>query len=59
MRRKTDGDKNLDDLVAAIVAEHDKLDVETLVRLVRGIIGENPDALHIKKLPGCRTMAQP
>jgi hypothetical protein len=26
---------------------------------VRGLIGENPDALHIGKLPGCRKMPQP
>jgi hypothetical protein len=58
MRRKTDGNKNLDDLVIAIVAEHGKLDVDVLDRLVRDIIGENPDALHIDKLPGCRKMAQ-
>jgi hypothetical protein len=59
MRHKTGGNKNLDDLVVAIVAEHGKLDVDVLVRLVRGLIGEDPDALHINKLPGCRKMAQP
>ncbi len=59
IRRKTAGEKNLDDLVRSIVAEHGKLDVDVLDRLTRGIIGENPDALHIDKLPGCRKMAQP
>ena len=59
IRRKTGGSKNLDDLVVAIVAEHGKLDLDVLVRLVHGLIGENPDALHINKLPGCRKMAQP
>ncbi len=59
IRRKTDGNRNLDDLVAAIVAEHGKLDADTLDRLVRGLIGENPDALHIDKLPGCRKMTPP
>lgn len=59
IRHKTDGAKNLDDLVGSIVAEHGRLDVDVLDRLVRGIIGENPDALHIDKLPGCRKMAQP
>jgi hypothetical protein len=59
IRRKTSGEKNLDDLVRSIVAEHGKLDVDVLDRLTRGIIGENPDALHIDKLPGCRKMAQP
>ena len=59
MRRKTDGNRNLDDLVTAIVAEHGRLDVDALDRLVRGLIGENPDALHSDKLPGCRKMTQP
>ena len=59
IRRKTSGTKNLDDLVAAIVAEHGKLDVDVLDRLSSEIIGENPDALHIEKLPGCRKMSQP
>jgi hypothetical protein len=59
IRRKTDGQKTLDDLVSAIVAYHGKLDVDRLDRMVRGLIGENPDALHIGKLPGCRKMPQP
>ncbi len=58
LRRKTEGNKDLDDLVGAIVAEHGKLDIDVLDRLVHDIIGENPDALHINKLPGCRKMAQ-
>ncbi len=58
IRRKSSGTKNLDDLVAAIVAEHGKLDVNALDRLSREIIGEDPDALHIDKLPGCRKMSQ-
>ena len=59
LRRKTDGKRNLDDLVVAVVTEHGRLDVDVLDRLVRGLIGENPDSLHIDKLPGCRKMAQP
>ena len=59
IRRKTSGTKNLDNLVAAIVAEHGKLDADVLGRLSREIIGENADALHIDKLPGCRKMTQP
>jgi hypothetical protein len=59
IRRKTEGGKNLDDLVDAIVREHGRLDIDVLDRLVREIIGENPDALHIHKLPGCRKLAQP
>jgi hypothetical protein len=59
IRRKSEGARNLDDLVGAIVAEHGKLDIDVLDRLVRELIGENPDALHIRKLPGCRKMSQP
>jgi hypothetical protein len=59
MRSKSEGRRNLDDLVGAIVAEHGRLDIDVLDRLAREIIGENPDALHINKLPGCRKMSQP
>ena len=59
IRRKTEGRNNLDDLVRSIVKARGKIDVDALDRLTREIIGENPDALHINKLPGCRKMAQP
>jgi hypothetical protein len=59
IRHKTSGAKNLDDLVGSIVAEHGKLDLNVLHRLTREIIGENPDALLIDKLPGCRKITQP
>jgi hypothetical protein len=59
IRRKTDGRSNLDDVVSAIVSTAEDIDVDVLDRIVSGIIGENPDALHIDKLPGCRKMEQP
>jgi hypothetical protein len=59
IRRKTEGRSNLDDVVAAIVSTEGDIDVDVLDRIVSGIIGENPDALHINKLPGCRKMEQP
>ena len=59
IRRKTEGRNNLDDLVTSIVEADDNIDADALDRLTREIIGENPDALHINKLPGCRKMAQP
>ena len=59
IRRKTEGRNNLDDIVASIVGARGNIDVETLDRLAREIIGENPDALHNNKLPGCRKMAHP
>ena len=59
IRRKTDGRSNLDDVVGAVVSTEGDIDVDVLDRIVSGIIGENPDALHIDKLPGCRKMTQP
>ena len=58
IRRKTKGAHNLDDVVAGLLQMTGHVDVDALDTLVRGIIGENPDALHIDKLPGCRKMAQ-
>ncbi len=45
--------------MAAVIAAKGDVDADVLDRLAREIIGENPDALHIDKLPGCRKMAQP
>ena len=59
IRRKTEGASSLDDLVAAVMATTGNVDVDTLDRLSSGLIGENPDALHINKLPGCRKMSAP
>jgi hypothetical protein len=59
IRRKTGGSSSLDDVVSAVLATTGNVDVDRLDRIVREIIGENPDALHIDKLPGCRKMARP
>ena len=59
IRRKTEGRSNLDDLMASVVAVKEDVDVDVLDRLAHEIIGENPDALRISRLPGCRKMAQP
>lgn len=58
IRRKTEGRHNLDNLVRTILALPDPIDLDVLDRMARDLIGENPDALHIEKLPGCRKMAQ-
>lgn len=58
IRRKTEGHSSLDDLVSAVLTANGNIDVDALDQLVREIIGENPDALHINKLPGCRKMSQ-
>ena len=53
----TEGEKNLDDVWRAILAPGDPLDLDSLVDASASILGQNPDALHIDNLPGCRTMA--
>ena len=45
--------------MASVVAVKEDVDVDVLDRLAHEIIGENPDALRISRLPGCRKMAQP
>ena len=58
IRRKTEGRHNLDDIVRNILDAPEPIDLDMLDRLAHDLIGENPDALHIGKLPGCRKMAQ-
>ena len=58
IRRNTESVNNLDDVVHSVVTMDGDVDVDVLDRLTREIIGKNPDALHIDKLPGCRKMAQ-
>jgi hypothetical protein len=58
IRRKTEGSHSLDDIVREVLEYAEPVDLDVLDRLVRDVIGENPDALHIGKLPGCRKMAQ-
>ena len=59
IRRNTEGASSLDDVMTSVLTTQDSVDVDALDRFVREIIGKNPDALHIDKLPGCRKMAQP
>ncbi len=59
IRRKTEGSGSLDDVVSSVLAAKENIDVDMLDQFAREIIGENPDALHIDKLPGCRKMARP
>ncbi len=59
IRRKTEGGASLDDVVNSVLTTTGNVDVDLLDRLAREITGQNPDALHIDKLPGCRKMARP
>lgn len=57
LRQKSDGEHDLDDLVTGLLAARTEIDVDLLDTLSKNLIGENPNALHIDKLPGCRKMA--
>lgn len=57
IRRETEGRHNLDDLLRAVLELPEPVTLDVLDRLAGDLIGENPDALHIEKLPGCRKMA--
>lgn len=54
---RTDGKASLDD-VARILRHADKdVDLTMLIDIVEQLTGDKPDALHIDKLPGCRSIA--
>ena len=56
--RKSSGKRySLDDVVARLVGQDDEIDLSVLETTVANLIGANPDALHIDKLPGCRKIA--
>jgi len=57
LRLKSDGKHDLDDLVGGLLAADNDIDVDLLDALAHKLIGENPNALHIDKLPGCRKIA--
>ncbi len=55
--RKASEDRfNLDDIVTGLVNHDDDIDLAVLESIVVDLIGANPDALHIDKLPGCRNI---
>ena len=45
---------SLDDVLPRIAGQD--VDLDTLVSIVNELVGESPDALHIDKLPGCRSI---
>jgi hypothetical protein len=53
----TDSTSSLDDVVRSIEYLDKRIDVEDLRSAAAEILGRYPDALHIEKLPGCRTLA--
>jgi hypothetical protein len=54
IRRKSSGTHDLDDVVYQLVERDTRVNTAELRDIVNGLLGENPDTLHIDKLPGCR-----
>ena len=54
LRDKSGGSHDLDDVITVLLALEDRVDLAALRATARDLIGENPDALHIDMLPGCR-----
>ncbi|MDJ0940626.1 MAG: hypothetical protein QNJ00_12775 [Woeseiaceae bacterium] len=54
---RSQGEHGLDDVLEALIALDRPLDLESLRNISSRLIGTNPDALHIDRLPGCRTLS--
>jgi hypothetical protein len=54
IRKASDGERNLDDVVTKLRSAETDIDVDFLIETVSAVLGRKPDALHIDKLPGCR-----
>ena len=57
IRRKSASEHDLDDIVFELVKRDADVNTASLREVVRTLLGENPDALHIDNLPGCRSIA--
>lgn len=57
IRKATDEASTLDDVLQVLLVEETPLELETLRNAATSVMGKNPDALHIDKLPGCHTLA--
>ena len=51
------GEAALDDVVRQLLDDEQAFTLSALQSASAGIIGKKPDALHIDRLPGCRTLA--
>ena len=51
---KTDGKASLDSLLPELAGR--EVDLAMLIGAASDMIGSTPDALHIDRLPGCRTI---
>jgi hypothetical protein len=57
IRERTSGEASLDDLTRAVWRIQEDIELATLTRLAEEMTGSKLDALHIDRLPGCRTIA--
>ena len=57
IRDSSDDARSLDDVLRKILQTSAPLSLESFSDVAADILGEKPDALHIDKLPGCRTMS--
>jgi hypothetical protein len=57
IRKESAGENSLDDVARLLAEKNTAVDIEILVGIVTSLIGDKPDALHIDRLPGCRTIA--
>jgi hypothetical protein len=55
LAEKSEGEVRLDDLLPDIAGK--PIDLEKLVAAATALVDSTPDALHVDKLPGCRTIA--
>jgi len=56
IRSLSKGSASLDDLARRLVQIDGRVDLDRLASIATELAGNKPDALHIDKLPGCRTL---
>lgn len=57
IRDNSDDESSLDDVLQQMLSSEKPVDLQLLRTISQNIIGQNPDALHIDQLPGCRSIA--
>ena len=57
LRERTDGERNLDDLLARLLAVDGKVAADSIRVIAEDMSGRASDVLHIDNLPGCHRMS--
>ena len=57
IKERTDGVASLDDVARTLRHADKDVDLAMLIDIVEQLVGDKSDALHIDKLPGCRSIA--